>query len=156
LEAAHRAALIKDEENIARERVHLRKTNLANVRRNLDIRDKLADEFTASLAQTIALFHKLQEVSDKARRSWPHPTNWPDDMIDTASQIKREVLAEIARLSSTPGRIGDERSFPGASVPNIDFEWQPNRIEPFADKIKRGSDNLWRAIEGHMLEKEGA
>lgn len=145
LRAAHKAALERDEESIRAQRAALRKTQIAAMRKHLEMRDRAAAALSEAISEAAKQYHLLLDHSAKAQAACPIGMNWPQG--DEWNATRRYVVNEFFRVSASPGNQ-DGRSLPGSEEPDARFTWQPDAIPPMAEKIKAASRFVLEKITG--------
>jgi hypothetical protein len=146
LHAAHRAAIQRDEATVKAQRVALRKTQLASVKKHLDARDEAATALCKALEDAAKQFHLLLDRSEKAKEACPIDLEWPYDSFCEPMPIREAVVHELFRISASPGDQ-DSRALPGAQPTNFDYEWQPKAIAPMAPTIHKASAQTLAALK---------
>lgn len=145
LTAAHRAAVERDEATIRAQRTALQKTQIAAMRKHLELRDRAAAALSEAISEAAKQYHLLLDHSAKAQAACPIGMNWPQG--DEWNGTRRYVVNEFFRVSASPGNQ-DGRSLPGSEEPDARFTWQPDAIPPMAEKIKAASRFVLEKITG--------
>jgi len=147
LRAAHKAAVERDEATIVAQRTSLRKTQLNAMRKHLEARNAAAEKFSAAIAEAAAQYHAMIDRSAKAIAACPIGSTWPQGTLCEIDPLRRVVQHEIFRLSATPGNR-DGRTLPGAELPHVNVEWQPEAIKPLAERLKEASEFTVATLTG--------
>jgi small-conductance mechanosensitive channel len=151
LRAAHEAAIERDEATLQAQRAALQRTQLAAVRKHLEARNAAAVALTAALDAAAKQFHILLERSDKAQAACPIGMTWPHGALCEADPLRNLVVAELYRLSATPGNK-DGHALPGAGFPSSEYEWQPATIPPMAERVGAASAYVLAKLTGKATE----
>jgi len=138
LQAAHRAAIQRNEAALAADRAAIQKSQIAAVRKHLEARDAALVAFAAKMAEATAHYHEMIDRSLKAQNACPIGMAWPDGSLCEPHMIRGLASGEFYRISATPGNA-DARSLPGSRAPNPDFDHNPSAIAPLVDTIKHAS-----------------
>jgi hypothetical protein len=151
LKAAHHAAIERDEAAVRSQREAIRKTQFTAMKQHLAARDAAAVAFSAAIAEAAKQYHTLLDRSAKARAACPIGETWPYDTLCEIDPLRLAVEHEIFRVSATPGDM-DGRSLPGARLPDVKVQWQPEATVPLADKIKKASAYTIAKLTGKAPE----
>lgn len=147
LEAAHAAAVKRDEAMLDAQRTSLRKTQIAAMRKHLEARNAAAERFSAAMAEAAAQYRAMIDRSAKAMAACPIGSNWPQGTLCEIDPIRQLAQHEMFRLSATPGNR-DGRTLPGAALPSANVEWQPQVIKPLSETLKTASDFVIAKLTG--------
>ncbi|HTV29279.1 MAG TPA: hypothetical protein VMF32_15965 [Xanthobacteraceae bacterium] len=137
---AHAAAIANDQAQLESQRAGIRKAQRLAQRRHLDAVGKAVDAFCVAQAEAVRQYHLAVEHAGKAIAATPIGANFPEGTCITPTMLKREVGAELVRLSSPGLNLGGD---PVLLFPGMDgfcpagFEDQPGNIEPLADRVRR-------------------
>jgi hypothetical protein len=113
--------------------------------------DMIAVELQADVALVEKKFRKIIELREQAREGFavrtPHAAaaaGAPEGCALAGAAVKTLLAYELYRIGARPflgGHPGQRRQpdFPGALCPKTDLALQPDKIEPFAAALQRGS-----------------
>jgi hypothetical protein len=134
LRAALAIAERHDEKTVAAQRVSIRKTQLAAVRKHLEARNAAAVALSEAIAEAAKQYRELVARTEKAIAATPIGSEWPSRREYSSFILRRLVSNEVFRLSATAGDK-DNLSLPGSEAPDIQHKWAPDKVTPLADKI---------------------
>jgi hypothetical protein len=113
--------------------------------------DALAAELQADVALVEKKFRRIIALREEARAGFavrtPHAAaaaGAPEGCALAGAAVKTLLMHELYRIGARPflgGYLGAKREpdFPGGLSPTTDLALQPEKIEPFAEALKRGS-----------------
>lgn len=151
LDAAHKAALARDEAEVVRQRAALQKTQLAAVRKHIEARDAAADDLSAAIGEAVKHYHTLLDRSAKAQAACPIGMIWPNSGLCEPDPIRKLVRYELSRASNNPGNR-NARTFPGAELPGMEFDFQPAAIPSMTEQIKKASGYVIGTLTGKAAD----
>jgi hypothetical protein len=148
-----RIALLEEEarraegEAVARRRAGL----ISRFEKKLQAADAVAAELEASVAKSTELFHRVIALREEARAALPVSNSHIEAAASTmegaamsGSAIRALLCHEFYRVSARPlkGGIPGERtvpSLPGSVCPRIEWQLQPEKIQPLAAALRQAS-----------------
>ena len=148
LQAALVAARERDAATERANRAALRKTQVAAVKSNLEKRDAAGSAFTIAAAEAVKQFRILVECSGKAHAANPLGGEWPAGGLHQLGELKQLCAQELFRLDAHDATYGNQKSFPGAAVADLDKVGQPDKIVPLADELKANSAYIIATLTG--------
>jgi hypothetical protein len=148
-----RIALLEEEARKAEvEAVVRRRAGLINrFEKKLQAADAVAVELEASIAKTTELFHKVIAMREEARVALPASNSHIDASAGamegaamSGAAVRGLLCHEFYRVSARPlkGGIPGERtvpSLPGSVCPRIEWQLQPEKIQPLATALRQAS-----------------
>jgi len=150
-----RAALVAARERDAAAeraaRASLHKTQLAAVKANLEKRDAAGEAFAIAAAEAVKQFRILIERSGKAHAANPLGGEWPAGGLHQLGELKRLCAQELFRLDAHDATYGNQKSFPGAAVSDLDKVGQPDKIVPLADELKANTAYIIATLTGRPV-----
>lgn len=153
LRAAYRAAKEADDEAERSARASIRQSQIFACVKYLRDRDAAAVELSAALGTAMAAFRRLVERSERAQAATPIGSIWPLGAQTHFGELKHLVEAEIFRLGGDPG-IGNKRSFPGATCPDIRLLNQPEKVPALPDVLSAASAYVIATLKGERPATE--
>jgi hypothetical protein len=148
LEAAHGAAVERDEQQKRAQLAALRQTAVNSVKRHFDLRNAAAAKLSAAFAEVGEHWRALLTHSEKAHAASPGGS-WPAGALCGPGELKRLVAAEMYRLAGDPS-LGNARSLPGAEPVDLRHLGDLNAIPPLADVLKRAGDHTVAVLRGEV------
>ncbi len=145
LRAAYRAAVESDEATIVIRRAALQRTQLAAVRKHIQARAAAAVALSEAITKVAEHYHVLLERSAKAQAACPVGMSWPNGALCDAESVRELVSFELFRLSASPGNR-DDHALPGATLPGLEYEYQPSAIPPMSEQFAQASANIIAAL----------
>lgn len=146
LVAAHKAALAQDEETIRRQKAQLHATKLQTIKRNAEAVKQHGAKAYGELLP--AFINELKLALTAADKVLDTASMAGVPIADTGScmsrgELLRMMRSELFRLTATQGHS----DFPGASSPDVNYDWQPEAIPPATKQIEQAVSALLAAIE---------
>ena len=146
LQAAHAAAIKRDQSVLAEQRASLRKTQINALRKHIERRNREAEQLSAAIVELASHYHALLDATVKARGVVPIGSQWPESYFDFGPDaIRRLVAQEMFRLSASAGAAN---ALPGAHCGEARYEHQPSAMPQLVERVKEASGYIFKTLSG--------
>jgi hypothetical protein len=150
LRAAHTEALDRDARAEANQRATIQQSQFRALQTHVKVQEAAVIEMCRSHEVTLKAYRRAVEATAKIVAAQPLGTVLPMGGILGANQLAALISHEGWRFSGVE-KIGDERmAFPGARAPSFSEQYQPDKIEPAVDVVRRAHEYLIATVKGQI------
>jgi hypothetical protein len=150
LQAAHAEALDCDARAEANQRATIQQSQFRALQAHIKAQQAAVIEMCNAHEIAVKAYRRAVEATAKIVAAQPLGTVLPMGGIMGVNQLAALISHEGWRFSGIE-KIGDESmAFPGARAPSFSEQYQPDKIEPAVDVVRRAHEYLIATVKGQI------